>query len=135
VGEQLQPLSLPPRAYVVIQPNCQISTREIFLHPGLTRHSTPITIARFLEVGGNNDCEGVVRVLYPEVDAALRWLSRWGLARMTGTGSCVYVEVVDEAMANEVLAEKPAEWFAFIAQGVNTSALHTELNKLSHSKT
>ena len=130
VGEQLQPLSLPPRTYVVIQPNCQISTREIFLHQGLTRHSSPITIARFLEVGGNNDCEAVVRVLYPEVDTALRWLSRWGLARMTGTGSCVYIEVVDKGEAQAVLAEKPAEWFGFSAQGVNTSALHTQLSKL-----
>jgi 4-diphosphocytidyl-2-C-methyl-D-erythritol kinase len=130
VGEQLLPLRLPPRTYVVIQPNCQISTREIFLHPGLTRHSSPITIARFLEVGGSNDCEAIVRILYPEVDAAVRWLSRWGLARMTGTGSCVYVEVVDEAEAQTVLAEKPAEWFGFSAQGVNTSALHTQLNKL-----
>jgi 4-diphosphocytidyl-2-C-methyl-D-erythritol kinase len=130
VGEQLQPLSLPPRTYVVIQPNCQISTREIFLHPGLTRHSSPITIARFLEVGANNDCEAIVRVLYPEVDTALRWLSRWGLARMTGTGSCVYIEVADEDEAQAVLAEKPAEWFGFSAQGVNTSALHTQLSKL-----
>ncbi|MFT4721170.1 MAG: 4-diphosphocytidyl-2-C-methyl-D-erythritol kinase [Candidatus Azotimanducaceae bacterium] len=130
VGEQLQPLSLPPRTYVVIQPNCQISTREIFSHPGLTRDSSPITIARFLEVGENNDCEAVVRVLYPEVDTALRWLSRWGLARMTGTGSCVYIEVVDEHEAQAVLAEKPAEWFGFSAQGVNTSALHTQLSKL-----
>ncbi|MFT6516705.1 MAG: 4-diphosphocytidyl-2-C-methyl-D-erythritol kinase [Candidatus Azotimanducaceae bacterium] len=130
VGEQLQPLSLPPRTYVVIQPNCQISTREIFSHPGLTRDSSPITIARFLEVGENNDCEAVVRVLYPEVDTALRWLSRWGLARMTGTGSCVYIEAVDEHEAQAVLAEKPAEWFGFSAQGVNTSALHTQLSKL-----
>jgi 4-diphosphocytidyl-2-C-methyl-D-erythritol kinase len=130
VGEQLQPLSLPPRTYVVIQPNCQISTREIFLHQGLTRHSSPITIARFLEVGGNNDCEAVVRVLYPEVDTALRWLSRWGLARMTGTGSCVYIEVMDEHEAQAVLAAKPVEWFGFSAQGVNTSALHTQLSKL-----
>jgi 4-diphosphocytidyl-2-C-methyl-D-erythritol kinase len=130
VGEQLQPLSLPPRTYVVIQPNCQIATREIFLHPGLTRHSSPITIARFLEVGANNDCEAIVRVLYPEVDTALRWLSRWGLARMTGTGSCVYIEVADEDEAQAVLAEKPAEWFGFSAQGVNTSALHTQLSKL-----
>jgi len=130
VGEQLQPLSLPPRTYVVIQPNCQISTREIFSHPGLTRHSSPITIARFLEVGGNNDCEAVVRVLYPEVDTALRWLSCWGLARMTGTGSCVYIEVVDEDEAQAVLAEKPAEWFGFSARGVNTSVLHTQLSKL-----
>jgi 4-diphosphocytidyl-2-C-methyl-D-erythritol kinase len=130
VGEQLEPLSLPPRTYVVIQPNCQISTREIFSHPGLTRDSSPITIARFLEVGESNDCEAVVRVLYPEVDTALRWLSRWGLARMTGTGSCVYIEVVDEHEAQAVLAEKPAEWFGFSAQGVNTSALHTQLSKL-----
>jgi 4-diphosphocytidyl-2-C-methyl-D-erythritol kinase len=127
VGEQLQPLSLPPRTYVVIQPNCQISTREIFLHPGLTRHSSPITIARFLEVGANNDCEAVVRVLYPEVDTALRWLSRWGLARMTGTGSCVYIEVVDEHEAQALLAEKPAEWFGLTAQVVNTSPLHPHL--------
>ena len=132
VGEQLQPLSLPSRTYVVIQPNCQISTREIFLHPGLTRHSSPITIARFLEVGGSNDCEAIVRTLYPKVDAAVRWLSRWGLARMTGAGSCVYVEVEDKAEAQAVLAEKPVEWFGFSAQGINTSALHAQLNKLDH---
>jgi 4-diphosphocytidyl-2-C-methyl-D-erythritol kinase len=124
VGERLQPLELPQRWFVVIQPNCQISTQEIFSHPGLTRHSTPITIARFLEAGSANDCEQVARALYPEVDAALQWLSGWGLARMTGTGSCVFTDVDTQAQAEVICAAVPAQWRSFFAAGLNHSSLH-----------
>lgn len=131
VGERLESLTLPPRWFVVIQPDCQISTREIFSHPDLTRNSSPITIARFLELGSSNDCEAIARMLYPQVDEALQWLCRWGLARMTGTGSCVFLDVETQAQAEAIQAAVPAKWGSFSAKGLNESSLHRALRMLA----
>jgi 4-diphosphocytidyl-2-C-methyl-D-erythritol kinase len=47
VGEQLSPLDLPPRWYVIVQPNASVPTPEIFRSPELTRDSPPVRIADF----------------------------------------------------------------------------------------
>ena len=126
---------LPKKSYLVIQPACVISTKEIFSHPELTRDSSPLTIARFLELGSSrkcgNDCEAVARKLYPEVDAAILWLNNWGPARMTGTGSCVFLDFESEDAAEEVAKEVPVNWQAFVAQGLNESPLLTAVRAIS----
>jgi 4-diphosphocytidyl-2-C-methyl-D-erythritol kinase len=123
IGDELTPVDLPRRHYVVIQPNCFISTAEIFSNSQLTRDSSPITIARFLEVGSGNDCEAVARMLYPEVDRALIWLYQWGPAKMTGTGSCVFLDFGSKEEAEVVRKAVPEEWTAFVAEGLNESPL------------
>lgn len=52
VGEQLTPVQMPPRTYLVLVPDCAVSTAEIFNHPELTRNTSAITIAAFLKGGG-----------------------------------------------------------------------------------
>ena len=123
VGDQLSPVILPKRYYLVMQPNCFISTAEIFSHSQLTRDSPPITIARFLEVGSGNDCEAIVRKHYPEVDQALIWLNRRGPAKMTGTGSCVFLSFEDKKTAEDVKREVPGNWRSFVTEGLNESPL------------
>ncbi len=123
IGERLQPLDLIKQWFVLVVPDCQVSTAEIFAHPDLTRHGSPITIARFLEQGSVNVCEPLVRRMYPPVDRALRWLSQWGTARMTGTGSCVFLAVGSKVEAVRVVSAVPGEWFATIAEGLNVSPL------------
>jgi len=123
IGDELTPVSLPHRYYVVIQPNCFISTTEIFSHSQLTRDSSPITIARFLKVGSGNDCEAVARKLYPEVDRALVWLYQFGPAKMTGTGSCVFLDFSSKEEAEKVRKAVPVEWTAFVTEGLNDSPL------------
>lgn len=123
IGDELTPVSLPHRYYVVIQPNCFISTAEIFSHSQLTRDSPPITIARFLKVGSGNDCEAVARKLYPEVDRALVWLYQWGPAKMTGTGSCIFLDFSSKEEAEKVRKAVPVEWTAFVTEGLNESPL------------
>jgi 4-diphosphocytidyl-2-C-methyl-D-erythritol kinase len=59
---------------------------------------------------GANDLEAVVRRRVPEVDAALRRLARHGPARMTGSGSAVFVPVASEAQAREAIADLPEGW-------------------------
>lgn len=119
VGEILEPVALPIRFYVILWPGTGISTAEIFSREELTRNTPAIKIADFLAGAGRNDCEPVVRRLYPAVDAALNWLGRFGTARLTGTGSCVFAGFQTQAEAERVLAEVPAAFKGFLARGLD----------------
>ena len=120
VGEQLQAVTLPPRWYLVVTPDCTVSTAEIFSHENLTRNSPAITIADFLAGATRNDCEPVTCELYPEVARALAWLTQFGLARMTGTGASVFASFAAENTANAALSQLPARWQGFVARGLNS---------------
>jgi 4-diphosphocytidyl-2-C-methyl-D-erythritol kinase len=128
IGEQLQPIALAPRNYLILVPPCQVSTASIFSHEALTRNSSPITIAAFLRGGSRNDCEPVVRKLYPEVAFALDWLSRFGPPRMTGTGACVFTSFNERADAERIAQQIPVGYRGFVAQGVSVSPAHTALD-------
>ena len=83
-------------------------------------------MAAFLEQGGRNDCQALVRRLYPPVDAALSWLEeRTHTARMTGTGACVFAEFASAKAAQDLLAQAPLP--GFVAKGVNQSPLYNLL--------
>jgi 4-diphosphocytidyl-2-C-methyl-D-erythritol kinase len=128
VGEQLTPIDLPTRNYLILVPPCAVSTANIFSSDALTRHTVAITIAAFREQGGRNDCEPVVRKRHPEVAFALDWLSNFAPSRMTGTGACVFAAFDDRATAEKILAQRPAGYGGFVATGVNRSPLHEALN-------
>jgi len=127
VGERLTPLELPQRWYVIIHPGVGVSTRAVFQSPELTRNSPLITIRAFFEAGGCNDCEPVVRARYPEVAAALDWLSRHAPARLTGTGSCIFASCATAIEAERIAARVPDEWASFVARGLNISPAHRSL--------
>lgn len=130
VGEQLQPMpDLPQPWYVVIAPNCHVSTAEIFRDPDLTRNEPPIKIRNFLAGQGRNVCEPLVRRRYPEVDEALNWLGQFGPARMSGTGASIFLAFDSQDKARAVYNERPQKWGGFIARGMNTSPLLARLAK------
>jgi 4-diphosphocytidyl-2-C-methyl-D-erythritol kinase len=126
-GDRLTPVTLPPRWYVVLRPGVAVSTRDVFQAPELTRNSPLITIRGFLESGGHNDCEPVVRARYPEVREALEWLAQFGTAQLTGTGSCIFAAFASEAAAREVAGRVPDRWTGFVARGLNSSPVHERL--------
>ena len=130
IGEVLTPLVLKSSFYLIVSPNCHVDTARIFSHPELTRDSSTITIARFLEHGARNDCEIVVRELYPEVDEVLLWLNKWGPAKMTGTGSCVFLQIDSRLEAQSVAKQVPEQWTTFVAQGLDKSPVVSELAQL-----
>jgi 4-diphosphocytidyl-2-C-methyl-D-erythritol kinase len=121
IGEKLTPVELPTRWYLVITPHCHVSTGKIFSHGELTRNTSPITLAAFFEGYSRNDCQDLVRNLYPEVDNALKWLENFGEARLTGTGACVFAGFGTEAEARAVLRQLPQELTAVVAKGLNAS--------------
>jgi 4-diphosphocytidyl-2-C-methyl-D-erythritol kinase len=128
VGEKLVPVDLPEDSwFVVIFPGVQVPTAAVFQAPELTRNSPPTTMRGFLETGGRNDCEAVVRTRFPAVAEALDWLARHAQARLTGTGSCVFAKFSRAADAERVAARVPDEWRAHVVRGLNRSPLLAEL--------
>lgn len=131
VGEQLTPVELPQRVYLVIKPQAAVATAEIFQAAELTRNSPVTTIRAFLAGGGRNDCTSTVRGRYPEIAEALDWLDEFGDARLTGTGSCVFAAMADEAVAGEALRRLPTRWSGYVVRGLNRSPLLERLNRES----
>jgi 4-diphosphocytidyl-2-C-methyl-D-erythritol kinase len=131
VGERLEPVELPERWFAVIHPGVAVPTKDVFQSPELTRNTPVITIRAFFGPGGlagsRNDCEPVVRALYPEVADALSWLEKFAPARLTGTGSCIFAAFGSAIEAERVAARAPDRWRAFVARGLNVSPVHGRL--------
>jgi 4-diphosphocytidyl-2-C-methyl-D-erythritol kinase len=134
VGEKLTPVSLGGNSwYLVLFPGVAVPTAAVFQAAELTRNSPPTTMRGFLETGGRNDCEAVVRARFPVVAEALDWLGRHGAARLTGTGSCVFAKFARVEDAERVAARVPDTWRAWVARGLDGSPLLEELARYSNS--
>lgn len=106
IGETLQPLTTPDCWYVVIEPGVSAPTAAIFSDPELTRNSKPVRISDFSKatIGfGKNDLQVVATRLFPPIAKAVEWLQRYGEARMTGSGACVFCAFSQEQQAGEVV--------------------------------
>jgi 4-diphosphocytidyl-2-C-methyl-D-erythritol kinase len=125
IGEILTPVQLPPRWFFVLCPNVSVPTADLFASSQLTRDARPIKIRDYLAGAGSNVFEPLVRSRYPAVDEAMNWLTQQcGLpARMTGTGSSIFVALNDEQQAQALMGQVPTPWQAFYARGINQSPL------------
>lgn len=133
VGEELQAISLQEAYYVVLNPKVNIATREIFANKQLTRNAIPKTMSNFSgnknSASGNialefrNQLEEIVCNEYPAVLACIKWLKRFGDARMSGSGASVFLEVASEKVANEIYSQKPSDIQGFVAKGLSQHPL------------
>ena len=123
VGDRLEPVALPEPWYVILQPDAHVATAALFADPRLTRDLRPIKIRDYLAGGGQNVFEPLVRAAYPDIDAALEWLSGRAEARMTGTGACVFAAFEHESQARDVAEQAAGRWRAIVARGCNRSPL------------
>jgi 4-diphosphocytidyl-2-C-methyl-D-erythritol kinase len=130
VGERLTDVAPEEPWYLVLVPQVHVSTAQIFSHEELTRNSEIMKMSAFLEQGSRNDCEALVRKLFPAVDDAMRWLSQYGPARLTGTGACVYCACPSHAEAKALADRVPQNWHCFVARGCNESPLHRALAQM-----
>jgi len=130
IGEVLQAIELEQPIYLVIHPKIEISTAQIFAAQELTRNCDPLTIRAFLRGLGSNVCEPVVRKLYPQVGEAIDWLSQYALARMSGTGACVFAAIDSLEQAEVVKSRVPRQWDAYITRALNCNPVHQQLGLL-----
>ena len=138
VGEILTPVEIPEPWYLILVPECQVPTAKLFSDKQLTTNSFPITMAAFIGGGGHNDFERIARKHYPLIDTLMQLLNRWGRARLTGTGACVFSEFStrNEAVQawQHLLAALPGQALSeqqvrgVIAQGTNISPLKSSIH-------
>lgn len=125
VGEKMQEINLPEQWAVIIKPDCDVSTKEIFSSSELTRDSKPITISDFIAGQHNNDCLEVVSQLYPAVKSALADLSAFAEARLTGTGACVFALFQSENQARKASDALREDWKVYLVKTKNESPLRS----------
>ena len=139
IGERLSTIELPPLWFAILWPGVHVSTKEIFADAGLTRNSKATKIADFSamaaqwigEAIGNsdlpsslvNDLEPVARRRYPVIDEAIRRLERFGAARMTGSGSAVFIATRAREQAELAVADVPSGWSRWVASKLDEHPL------------
>ncbi len=123
VGEELTPIELPTPWYLVLFPEQGVSTAEIFSQNHLTPRAQMKKIRALRNPSvlsvGVNDLEPVVRKLVPEVDRLIRWMLKFGPARMSGSGSSIFMPCDSEQIAQSILAKRPEHIRGFVAKGLN----------------
>src|SRR5690554_3124741 len=131
VGETLQPAQPDCPWYLIVHPGVQISTPSIFKHPDLPRQHPLLEWPRWRWENTSNDCEVLVRRLYPEVAKALDWLVEYAPSRLTGTGACIFGRFDNETDARAALQRMPAQWTGFVARGLNENPVCQQLRQAS----
>ncbi|HDZ9243195.1 TPA: 4-(cytidine 5'-diphospho)-2-C-methyl-D-erythritol kinase [Vibrio cholerae] len=134
LGEELSAVEPEEKWYLVVRPAVSIATKDIFTHPQLMRNTPKRDLASLLTTPYENDCEKIVRSLYPEVDKQLSWLLQYAPSRLTGTGSCVFAEFSSRKDAQAVFAQLSDNVLAFVAQGRNVSPLRKTLADYQSAK-
>ena len=125
-GDILTPINLPRFFYLVVSINKHISTQEIFTHKALTMSPVQRKMSDFSLVSNpHNDCLDAAIEMEGEIQKALNHLdsteNHLGVARMTGSGCCVFVAF--ESKEDAVIAKEklPSQWSGFVAQAIDRS--------------
>ena len=123
IGEQLSFIDLDQKQFIVLKPDCFISTQLLFSQKTLTRDSKTTTFCAYQLEPSNfgNNFEPLARQLYTEVDEAMQYLDQFGQAKLTGTGACVFTEVTQEMNVKQILQNAPCK--AYLVNGLAESPL------------
>ncbi|BAO43230.1 4-diphosphocytidyl-2-C-methyl-D-erythritol kinase [Thiolapillus brandeum] len=126
IGEKMQFFQPQEPWYLVLTPDCHVSTAKIFCDPQLTRDAKTIKIRDFIAGRHENTLQSLVAQRHPKVAQALSWLDRHGEGRLTGTGACVFGEYPSRQKAEQAHQQLPADMQGFVSRGSNISPLHTQ---------
>ena len=135
VGEKMVEITTPECWFVVIEPSVAVPTAAIFGAPELTRNSKPVTLSHFLRGAtylGRNDLQDVAVAKFPEVGAAFSWLSQFGIARMSGSGACVFVDVESKSRADRIVraaTEAGTQWKVWSAKSMQAHPIIHQLDR------
>lgn len=126
IGERLTPLATREIWFVLIHPGVSVPTPVIFSASDLTRDTKAVKMLDFSDSPisfGRNDLQVVAARAFPPVADAIKWLSDFGEARMTGSGACVFVALETEQLADQVLQRVPEQWRGWKAKAMSTHPL------------
>lgn len=123
IGEHLSFIELAQKQFIILKPDCFISTQLLFSQKTLTRDTKPTTFCAYQLEPSNfgNNFEPLARQLYPEVEEAMQYLDQFGQAKLTGTGACVFTEVTQKMDVKQILQNAPCR--AYLVNSLAESPL------------
>ena len=123
VGEEIYPFSIPEYDYVVAIPNISISTSLIFGCFKLTNNTNPLKIATSFDLIQHefieNDLESLVIEKFPEMKKLMGWMKTFGYAKMSGTGSSVFLKPKNENQFQDMKRLKPKNTNIYALKGLS----------------
>ena len=123
IGERLTWINLAQKQYIVLKPDCFISTQLLFSQKALTRNQKSSKFCAYQQTPSDfkNNFEPLARSLYKQVDEAMQYLDQFGVAKLTGTGACVFVEVTLDMNVDDILSNAPCK--AYLVNSLTESPL------------
>ena len=111
IGEHLTFIDLAQKKFIILKPDCFISTQQLFSQKTLTRDAKITKFCAYQLEPSNfgNNIEPLARQLYPEVEEAMQYLDQFGQAKLTGTCACVFIEVTSEMNIKQILQNSPCK--------------------------
>lgn len=110
LGEQLMPVQRAAFWYLLIIPQCHVTTAELFAHPELNRNTPSMALPNLAHGYWSdadwfgrtrNDFEPVARASFPDIETAFMLAETVGKPRLTGTGACLFCEYPDRFSAEQ----------------------------------
>jgi len=129
-GDRFTNFDVPPQWFCLWIPAAQVSTADIFSHPDLVRNHPPVGANDFYRGACTNDLEAVTRLLYPEVDQAMRVMSQYGEARMNGSGSSIFITCESRENAELIRRQLPDAENIVVVAAINDLASYRMLQEL-----
>ena len=145
IGEILSPITLDEPWGVVVFPKVHLNTQQMFADPDLTRNCVPIKIRDFLQMCKGQvtkdrpsrlgDTQNVFEPLArqnPDIERAFQYLGKYSSARLTGSGSALFITCASKPQAEEITASCTKEFAAYVTKRLNVSPVisFSEYNSL-----
>ena len=129
VGELLYDIKITNSTYVVMVPNLSINTKTIFEGFKLTNSLIPLKIASSYNAVKHdfvrNDLEETVIKKYVKMAELLKWMSCFGNAKMSGTGSSIFLRTKNLSTAKSIEKNKPRNTDCFIVKGLSVHPFYS----------
>lgn len=133
-GEILHPLerqALPHQHFLVVTPQCHVSTKDVFTDPELPLHYRQAqNFETLMHQPFSNDCLSIVRKKFCDIGQVLDILVKYGDAAMSGTGASCFTAFASREQAltarDALRKELPKSLQAsiFVASAIATSPVH-----------
>ena len=129
VGEVLYDIKIPNLSYVVVVPNLSINTKTIFNGFKLTNSVIPLKMASSYKAAEHdlikNDLQDTVIKKYKKMTVLLDWMKAFGNAKMSGTGSSIFIRAKNLNMAKSIKKNLPSYAKFFIVKGMSVHPFYS----------
>ena len=129
IGDLLYNIKISNYTYLIMVPNLSINTKTIFSGFKLTNSSIPLKMASSYNAVEHdfvkNDLEETVIKKYAKMAELLKWMSCFGNAKMSGTGSSIFIRAKNLKMAESIKKNKPRNTNCFIVKGLSVHPFYS----------